>query len=176
MIRSAPCSTHRTDIRTEDRTIPANVAYTIGAKLKSGETLLVSEVEPPLGAFAGKVGCWWEAVEEDLLSGAFAPWLLSPYYIGEIRGEAAGYLTCLTPARNPRGRLVEFVSTSEEHRGKGVATALLRQLIVRFEANGGLALYLCTTNPAAGRLYESCGFDYFVRRRHALPVGRGRRL
>ena len=147
---------------TGDRAIGANAASTTEANLKSGETLVVSEVEPPLGAWAGKVGCWWEAVEEELLSGAFASWLRSPYYIGEIGGQVAGYMTCLTPARNPEVGLVEFVSTSEEHRRKGVGTALLRQLIDRFEANGGLALYLCTTNPAAGRLYESCGFDYFV--------------
>ena len=119
-------------------------------------------MDPPLGAWTGKVSCWWEHVEEDLLSGAFAPWLRSPYYIGEIDGEVAGYMTCLIPARNPEVGLVEFVSTAEEHRRKGVGTALLRQLIARFEANGGLALYLCTTNPGAGRLYESCGFDYYV--------------
>ena len=145
-----------------NRTIAFNSAEIIEAKLKSGETLLVSEVDPPLGACAGKVGCWWEAVEEDLLSGAFSPWLRSPYYIGEIRGEVAGYMTCLVPARNPEVGLVEFVSTSEEHRRKGVGTALLQQLIARFEANGGLALYLCTTNPGAGRMYENCGFDYFI--------------
>ena len=119
-------------------------------------------MDPPLGAWTGKVSCWWEHVEEDLLSGAFAPWLRSPYYIGEIDGEVAGYMTCLIPARNPEVGLVEFVYTAEEHRRKGVGTALLRQLIARFEANGGLALYLCTTGPGAGRLYESCGFDYFV--------------
>ena len=119
-------------------------------------------MDPPLGAWAGKVSCWWEHVEEDLLSGAFAPWLRSPYYIGEIDGEVAGYMTCLIPARNPEVGLVEFVYTAEEHRRKGVGTALLRRLTARFEANGGLALYLCTTGPGAGRLYESCGFDYFV--------------
>ncbi len=75
---------------TGDRAIGANAASTTEANLKSGETLVVSEVEPPLGAWAGKVGCWWEAVEEELLSGAFAPWLRSPYYIGEIGGQVAG--------------------------------------------------------------------------------------
>ncbi len=131
-------------------------------KLKTGEPLVINEVEPPLGRYAGSVGCWWEAVQEDLLSGALAPWLRCPYYIGEIGGEVAGYMTCLTSVRNPEVGLVEFVSTASEYRRKGVGTALLRQLIARFEANGGLALYLCTTNPAAGQLYENCGFDYFV--------------
>ena len=42
-------------------------------KLKTGEPLVISEVEPPLGRFADSVGCWWEAVEEDLLVGTLAP-------------------------------------------------------------------------------------------------------
>ncbi len=130
--------------------------------LRTGEPLVISEIEPPLGRYAGNVGCWWDAVDEDLLAGALAPWLHCPYYIGEIDGEVAGYMTCLTSVRNPEVGLLEFVSTANEHRRKGVGTALLRQLIARFEANGGLALYLCTTNPVAGQLYENCGFDYAV--------------
>lgn len=131
-------------------------------KLKSGEPLVIKEVEPPLGRYAGSVGCWWDAVDEDLLAGVLAPWLRCPYYIGEINGQVAGYMTCLTSVRNPEVGLVEFVSTANEHRRKGVGTALLRHLIARFEAQGGLALYLCTTNPVAGQLYENCGFHYSV--------------
>ena len=131
-------------------------------KLKTGEALVVREVEPPLGRYAGSVGCWWDAVDPDLLDGALAPWLRCPYYIGEIDESVAGYMTCLTSVRNPEVGLVEFVSTANEHRRKGVGTVLLRQLIDSFETNGGLALYLCTTNPVAGQLYENCGFDYFI--------------
>lgn len=130
--------------------------------LKTGEALVIREVEPPLGPYAGSVGCWWDAVEPDLLAGALAPWLHCPYYIGEIDGSVAGYMTCLTSVRNSEVGLVEFVSTADEHRRKGVGTVLLRRLIESFEANGGLALYLCTTNPVAGQLYEKCGFDYSV--------------
>ena len=70
-------------------------------------------------------------------------------------------MTCLIPRATPRWASWSSSVPAEEHRRKGVGTALLRQLIARFEANGGLAL-LCTTGPGAGRLYESCGFDYFV--------------
>ena len=71
-------------------------------------------------------------------------------------------MSCWTPAEGREIGIVEFVSTAEAHRRKGVASALLGQLVEDFTRAGGLALYLCTTNPHAGRLYESRGFRYLV--------------
>ena len=58
--------------------------------------------------------------------------------------------------------VVEFVRTEEEHRSKGIASALMDCLIRRFRADDGVALYLCTTNPIAGSLYEKYGFWYHL--------------
>ena len=57
---------------------------------------------------------------------------------------------------------VEFVSTQENFRRRGVASALLGTLVEHFTARGGQALYLCTDNPVAGHLYERHGFRYHV--------------
>ena len=57
---------------------------------------------------------------------------------------------------------VQFVATEERFRRRGVSTALLGALIEHFETAGGTALYLCTTNPVVGHLYETHGLDYQV--------------
>lgn len=130
-------------------------------QLHTGETLAIEAFEPPFAG--GDTGmCWWRDVAADLMAGDLRRWLHTLYYVGEIDGERAGYMSCWTPTDTRDVGLVEFVWTAEAHRRKGVATALLRQLRQDFARAGGLALYLCTTNPHAGRLYERLGFRYHV--------------
>ncbi len=129
--------------------------------LKSGEELVIRVVEPPLGKYAKEVGCWRD-VREDLLRGEFVPWLFTPYFIGEIDGKVAGSMSYYVDTEKRGIGVVEFVQTDERHRGKGIATALMEELIGRFRDDGGKALYLCTTNPIAGHLYERHGFWYHV--------------
>jgi len=131
-------------------------------KLKTGEDLTVHVLEPPLDRYDGKVDCWWADIRHELLGGLLRPWLFTPYFVGEIKGEVAGYMSYHTPADSRDVGLVEFVWTSENHRQKGVASALLARLIEHFRRDGGQALYLCTTNPHAGSLYEKHGFWYHV--------------
>lgn len=106
--------------------------------------------------------CWWQDLAADLMAGKLRPWLHTPYYLAEIEGELAGYMCCQTPADTLDVGLVEFVWTAETHRRKGIASALLAQLVEEFTEAGGLALYLCTNNPHAGALYEHHGFRYCV--------------
>jgi len=89
-------------------------------------------------------------------------WLFTPYFVGEIEGEFVGSMSYFTPNDTRDIGLVEFVHTEEKHRRKGVASALLGKLVERFKEDGGLALYLCTSNPFAGGLYEKHGFWYNV--------------
>ncbi len=130
--------------------------------LKTGEQLTIKVVEPPFPEYAGEVGCWWTAVRDELLGGELNSWLYTPYFVGEIDGRVAGYISYLTPSDTRDVGLVEFVSTTEEHRRKGVASALMAQLTEHFRAEGGIALYLCTGNPHAGGLYEKSGFWYHI--------------
>ena len=129
--------------------------------LKTGEQLVVNLLHPPLFDYAPQVGCWGD-IRDDLLDGRLAPWLFTPYFVGEIGGEVAGSMSYYTPADTRDVGVVEFVQTAEKHRRKGVGSALLARLIERFRAESGLALYLCTTNPGAGTLYEKHGFWYHV--------------
>ncbi len=130
-------------------------------RLGTGERLDIRVCEPPFPG-GGEDLCWWRDVSADVMAGKLRPWLRTAWYIGEIEGERAGYMSCWTPADSGEIGLVEFVRTAEEHRRKGIASALLGRLVEDFTRAGGLALYLCTTNPHAGLLYESRGFRYFV--------------
>ena len=129
--------------------------------LGSGERLAVRVCEPPFTG-GGEDLCWWGDVAADVMAGKLRPWLRTAWYLGEIDGERAGYMSCWTPAASREIGIVEFVRTAEAHQRKGVASILLGRLVEDFTRAGGLALYLCTTNPHAGRLYESRGFRYLV--------------
>lgn len=129
--------------------------------LRSGEELTIRMIEPPLGAYTDKVGCWLE-VKDDLLSGNLTPWLFTPYFVGEIGGKVVGSMSYYVHTEKRSIGVVEFVQTGESYRGKGIANALMHQLIKCFRKDGGQALYLCTNNPIAGHLYERHGFSYHV--------------
>lgn len=106
--------------------------------------------------------CWWRDIAVELMAGKLRPWLHTPYYLADIDGVLAGSMCCQSPGDTRDVGLVEFVWTAEAHRRKGIASALLGRLVEDFTQAGGLALYLCTNNPHAGRLYERLGFGYFV--------------
>ena len=131
------------------------------ATLKNGEEMCIRTMEPPLGAYADKVGCWRE-IREDLLGGAFAEWLYTPYFVGEIDGRVVGSLSYYVATDRRDVGVIEFVATDVNHRSKGIASFLMKTAIGRFRQDDGKALYLCTTNPIAGHLYERHGFDYYV--------------
>ena len=130
-------------------------------QLKNGEQLVIKTLHPPLHDYASKVGCWGD-ISDDLLNGKLTEWLFTPYFVGEIDGEVVGSMSYYAPTDTRDVGVVEFVRTEEEHRGKGIASALMNCLIRRFRADDGIALYLCTTNPIAGSLYEKYGFWYHL--------------
>ena len=130
-------------------------------QLHSGETLTIKLHEPPFEGGDVEL-CWWRELAADLLAGALRPWLHTCYYVGYIDGARVGYVSRMTPTDTRDVGLVEFVWTSEAQRRKGIASALLGRLVEDFTQSGGAALYLCTSNPDAGLLYERHGFRYLV--------------
>ncbi len=136
--------------------------------LRSGERMAISVVEPPLTEYArrspdGRLVNWlWGEIKEELISGELRPWLYTPYAVGEIGPELVGSLAYYTSTYNREVGLIQFVETAEEHRSKGIMSALMSVLIEKFNAEGGLALMLCTANPIAGSLYEKHGFWYTI--------------
>ncbi len=58
--------------------------------------------------------------------------------------------------------LVEYVATAEKHRGKGVASALLRHIADTAGYNTYI-LEVADTNAVAVRLYEKLGYTEFMR-------------
>lgn len=136
--------------------------------LKSGEQLAIRIEEPPLLEYARKtpgselLDWCWPQIKEEMLGGQMRRWLHAPYALGELNGELVGSIAYYAAADRRDVGVVEFVQTAEAHRGKGISSALLGTLIERFIREGGLALYLCTTNPIAGSLYEKHGFKYLV--------------
>lgn len=141
---------------------------TESVELRTGEELVVRVMEPPLLDYARKTKGsellqWcWEQIREEMLGGHMKQWLYAPYFLGEIDGELVASMTYYTPTDTRDVGVVEFVQTAEAHREKGIASAVLGRLVEQFTGAGGLALYLCTTNPAAGPLYEQHGFWYHV--------------
>ena len=93
-------------------------------RLRSGQTLVIKTLHPPLGDYADQVGCWSD-VREELLGGELADSLYTPHFVGEIDGEVAGSMSHYTPADTHDVGVVEFAQTDEVHRQKGVASALL---------------------------------------------------
>ena len=136
--------------------------------LRSGERMAISIVEPPLTEYAsrspeGRLVNWlWGDIKDELISGELRPWLYTPYAVGEIGPELVGSLAYYTSTYNREVGLIQFVETAEAHRSKGIMSALMAVLIEKFNAEGGLALMLCTGNPIAGSLYEKHGFWYTI--------------
>jgi ribosomal protein S18 acetylase RimI-like enzyme len=61
--------------------------------------------------------------------------------------------------------MIEFVATATNHRGKGVATAIIQE-IIRSTPCTEYALEVADTNTVAIHLYEKLGFHEFMRIKH----------
>ena len=131
--------------------------------LRDGSTLAIEIAEPPFDRSRDWARlCSWPLIREDMMEGRLNRWLHAPHFIGRIDGEVAGTMCYYAPADTRDVGALEFVSTEERFRRRGVGSALVGALVDHFTAQGGRALYLCTANPIAGHLYESHGFRYHV--------------
>ena len=133
------------------------------APLRDGSTLAIEVAEPPFSRSCDwERLCWWPLIREEVMRGNLNRWMLAPHFVGRIDGEVAGTMCYYAPRDTRDVGTLQFVSAEERFRRRGVASALVGALIRHFTAQGGRALYLCTTNPVAGHLYESHGFRYHV--------------
>src|SRR4051794_7192937 len=127
-------------------------------RLRTGETLAVRIVEPPLGDYAARIEYLWRDVRAQLVAGELAETSLDRFIIGEIAGEYAGSMTYAASRAMPDIAALEMVWTHPDHRRKGIADILLAATLADFRQRGGQAMYLCTTNPHAFALYHAHGF------------------
>lgn len=133
------------------------------APLRDGSTLAIEVAEPPFSRSCDwERLCWWPLIREKVMRGNLNRWMLAPHFVGRIDGQVAGTMCYYAPRDTREVGTLQFVSTEERFRRRGVASALVGALIRHFTAQGGRVLYLCTTNPVAGHLYESHGFRYHV--------------
>ena len=131
--------------------------------LRDGSTLAIEIAEPPFDRSCDwKRLCWWPLIRKDMMEGRLKRWMHAPHFIGRIDGEVAGTMCYYAPADTCDVGALEFVSTEERFRRRGVGSALVGALVEHFTAQGGRALYLCTSNPVAGHMYESHGFRYHI--------------
>ena len=131
---------------------------TTTVRLANGEVLTIRVLEPSLGDYAEHINYSWRDVREPLMAGELVDTSLDRFFVGELDGECVGSMTYATPRRRSEVAVLGMVQTRPDQRRKGIATQLLRQTIADFRALGGMAMYLCTTNPNAYALYYKQGF------------------
>lgn len=130
--------------------------------LPDGEELVIRVIEPPLGGYADKVGIW-KGIRERLSRGDFVESSIDRFFIGEVHGEVAGSMSIVGVSRDTEDvGCVEFVQTHPRHRRKGIASCISQVMLEMFKEDGGIALYLCTVNPVAYKLYRKQGFNPYV--------------
>ena len=130
--------------------------------LPSGQTLVVRVLGPPLGEYAERIEYWWRGMRASLLAGELVETSLDRFIVGELDGEYVGSMTYATPRDTRDVAILGMVWTRPDQRQKGIATALLDHTLADFRAGGGMAVYLCTVNPHAFRLYHKAGFRSLV--------------
>lgn len=126
--------------------------------LSNGESLSISILEPPLGAYAEKMEYWWRDMRAQVLGGELVETSLDHFFVGEIDGAYVSSMSYATPRDTRDVAVLEMVWTNPNHRRKGIARHVLQQALDDFCAGGGKAMYLCTSNPHAFDLYYECGF------------------
>jgi ribosomal protein S18 acetylase RimI-like enzyme len=127
-------------------------------RLRTGESLIVRVIEPPLGPYAARIEYWWRDIRAPLVAGELVATSLDRFFIGEIGGAYVASMTYATSRDMPDIAALEMVWTHPEQRRKGIADLLLAETLADFRALGGWAMYLCTVNPHAAALYQRHGF------------------
>lgn len=131
-------------------------------RLATGDDLVVRVLEPPLGEYAERIEYWWSDVREAMVWGDLAATSVDHFVVGEIDGEYVGSMTYGVPRTTRDLAILGMVWTRPDQRRKGISRHLLAHTLVDFRAGGGIAMYLCTTNPHAYALYHQAGFRSLV--------------
>jgi GNAT superfamily N-acetyltransferase len=126
--------------------------------LKSGEELVVRTLEPPLVGYTDRVEYWWRDVRDQLVNGELAETSVDRFFVAELNGAYVGSMTYCTPRDTRDLAVLGMVWTRPDQRRKGIGQIVLEEALADFRAGGGIAMYLCTTNPVAASLYAKGGF------------------
>lgn len=127
-------------------------------ELSNGDILTVKILEPPLGKYVDCIWYTWRDVRQQLMVGELVETSVDRFIIGDLNGEYVGSMTYSTPRDTRDLAVLGMVWTRPDQRRKGIATVLLQLTLADFRAQGGIAAYLCTTNPTAFHLYYKQGF------------------
>jgi len=113
-----------------------------------------------------------ETFAKRIADGGERSFVLGAFSAGKLVG-TVGLLRHSNRKDQHKGRVWGVYVTAEQ-RGRGVARALLAELVKRASQQPGLEqimLTVGTQQTAAKRLYASQGFEIFGREKHALKVG-----
>ncbi len=81
----------------------------------------------------------------------------------EVDGAIVATAWTMSPADEPRLATLGEVFTAPAFRGHGLAPAVCRALLERFDADGGRLIFLATSNLSAARIYRALGFEPYPR-------------
>lgn len=101
-----------------------------------------------------------DVLAEGFATGAFFAAVVDGHEPGTLAACGIGMVSQRVPGpHNPSGRYgyVQSMVTDEAHRGRGLARAVLEQLMARFAADGVVRVDLHAT-PSGEPLYRSMGF------------------
>jgi len=134
-------------------------------RLSSGAEFVMECHHAPIAeelavAFAAKVNADLdEYFLKDLLRGHVPGPVSARIICGAVNGRLIGTSWCGWRRSLPALGMVAGVTTSEQFRSQGMATALCEEQCERFAADGGRLLWLAPTTQSAQRIYERLGFE-----------------
>jgi GNAT superfamily N-acetyltransferase len=144
--------------------------------LRTGEALRVSAIpaatylsQPRFDAIRDLIvqprTPWFSTAERKYLDGAlrgtFEGMAHSRFLVGWLGHKPVANVYYGTAAGLPDTGLLAYVITESAHRGKGISTVLAQTAVDRFLSEGGICLYLGTSNPVARNIYQQCGFQAY---------------
>jgi len=143
-------------------------------QLKSGETMQVRRVVPPDDEWGDALlhfmyvrrsdytNCNWHHNCVRVLAGDYADVSHDVFFAGLLDGEIVGTSWYGAPRDTLDVATYGRIITREDHRRKGIASALCALPVEEFKSLGGKAMYLGTgrTNPARF-IYENLGFEHY---------------
>src|SRR3954471_14316745 len=139
-----------------------------------GVTAIVRRCRAPLPEVQGRVVAWFlegafgaeekpDVFVTPAAKGMLEATARNDFAWAEVNGAVVATAWTMTPADDPRIGTMGEVYTDPAWRGRGLATAVCRSLLERFDEAGGRLMFLGTGNPTAARIYRLLGFEPWPR-------------
>lgn len=134
--------------------------------LRDSTPMAIYRVEPPQPDYAAALCHFLEHKRDTAfrmirqrLSGKYVNECVDRYFVGEVEGQIVGQVWYGLPRGGTGVGNFGHTYTEPEHRGKGIATHLVRALVEDFAQSEGRCL-LCSAGPDAARIYQRFGFQF----------------